>query len=323
MNALLENSRKLHEAENNYELYNIDKMIENNKDKIVKLPVAELHDFSYKGVPQPFLVNSKKLKQIARSMQQYGQLTPCGVRKMPDGSYELLTGMTRRRAAVIIDCPTLDCVVFENIDDEKAFEIMKNSNIQRDKPLPSELARLVEQTKQVKKETDTDITITDIAEMYDVSRKHIYRCYNVLKLPQSLQNAVDMEYISTTAIEKIINNLTYEQQEELGEYIEFQDKPADKKLSPKKLNKVFELANYTDEEFSVDNIKSYLSESEHKTDENDMLDAPVTENKFASDYFNELLRSYPQLKIYNDEGLERYISRLIKDDLAKEKARPF
>ena len=103
---------------------------------VTDLSAAEISDFPN----HPFKVRmDQSMVELADSVKQYGVLVPSLVRPMPDGSYQMVSGHRRKRAAELAGLPTLPCIVRELTDDE-AIIIMVDSNLQREKVLPSERA---------------------------------------------------------------------------------------------------------------------------------------------------------------------------------------
>jgi ParB family chromosome partitioning protein len=58
---------------------------------------------------------------------------------MPDGGYQMVSGHRRKFASELAELPTVPCIVRELTDDE-AIIIMVDSNLQRERVLPSEKA---------------------------------------------------------------------------------------------------------------------------------------------------------------------------------------
>ena len=58
---------------------------------------------------------------------------------MPNGSYQMVSGHRRKRAAELAGLPTVPCIIRELTDDE-AIIVMVDSNLQREQILPSEKA---------------------------------------------------------------------------------------------------------------------------------------------------------------------------------------
>lgn len=103
---------------------------------VIDLPAAEISDFP----DHPFKVRmDEEMEQMMESVKERGVLSPVLVRPMPDGSYQMVSGHRRKRAAELAGLPTLPCIVRELTDDE-AIIIMVDSNLQREQVLPSEKA---------------------------------------------------------------------------------------------------------------------------------------------------------------------------------------
>ena len=100
------------------------------------LPAAEISDFPN----HPFKVRmDEEMEKLAESVKERGVLSPVLVRPMPDGGYQMVAGHRRKRAAELAELPTVPCIVRELTDDEATI-IMVDSNLQRERVLPSEKA---------------------------------------------------------------------------------------------------------------------------------------------------------------------------------------
>ena len=103
---------------------------------VIDLPATQISDFP----DHPFKVRmDESMMELADSVKQHGILVPSLVRPMPDGSYQMVSGHRRKRAAELAELPTVPCIVRELTDDE-AIIIMVDSNLQREQILPSEKA---------------------------------------------------------------------------------------------------------------------------------------------------------------------------------------
>ena len=103
---------------------------------VTDLSAAEISDFPN----HPFKVRmDQSMVELADSVKQYGVLVPSLVRPMPDGSYQMVSGHRRKRAAELAGLPTVPCIIRELTDDE-AIIVMVDSNLQREQVLPSEKA---------------------------------------------------------------------------------------------------------------------------------------------------------------------------------------
>ena len=88
----------------------------------------------------PFKVeNDDSLKELAKSIKQNGLLNPVIVRKKGASRYEMISGHRRKTAMELFGIEEIDAIVKELTDDE-AVIYMVDSNIYREKILPSEKA---------------------------------------------------------------------------------------------------------------------------------------------------------------------------------------
>ena len=103
---------------------------------VIDLPAAEISDFP----DHPFKVRmDEEMAQMVESVKERGVLSPVLVRPMPDGGYQMVSGHRRKFASELAELPTVPCIVRELTDDE-AIIIMVDSNLQRERVLPSEKA---------------------------------------------------------------------------------------------------------------------------------------------------------------------------------------
>lgn len=104
---------------------------------IVMMSISELHDF--KG--HPFKVErNPELFELRQSIEKEGILIPLLIRKNPNGDgYEIIAGHRRKEAAIWAGITELPVIIRE-LDDDQATIAMVDSNLQREKILPSEKA---------------------------------------------------------------------------------------------------------------------------------------------------------------------------------------
>lgn len=198
----------------------------NSLEKVERLNINQLCHFSDdSGNSQPFRLNDNKIKQIISSADDIGIITPLIVRRISDNMYQILSGHHRYEAAKALEMLTVPCVV-RNISDEKAFQIVSESNIQRDKMLPTEYGRIF--AEYLKKRNDIDLTAKEIADKFGISAKTMYRYVNVIKLIPQLQIYTDKEKILLAAAD-IISGFSIGNQESVAKYLE---RPDSKKITP-------------------------------------------------------------------------------------------
>ena len=113
-----------------------EKREEKPSGQVVNLPLSEISDFPN----HPFQVNvNAELLEMAESIRQYGVLTPAIVRPKADGGYEMIAGHRRMKASELAEQAYIPCIVRDLGDDESTV-LMVDSNLQREKILPSEKA---------------------------------------------------------------------------------------------------------------------------------------------------------------------------------------
>ena len=105
-------------------------------DSVQDIPISQISDFP----EHPFKVKQDEaMLEMAESVRQYGVLVPGLVRQLEDGSYQMVSGHRRKLASELAGRNTIPCIVRDLTDDE-AVIIMVDSNLQRERVLPSEKA---------------------------------------------------------------------------------------------------------------------------------------------------------------------------------------
>ena len=106
------------------------------RERVQEVPLSEL--FSFKG--HPFQVkDDEAMQETVESISKYGVLVPGIVRPRLEGGYEIVAGHRRKRGSELAGKETMPVIV-RKLDDDEAIIIMVDSNLQREKILPSEKA---------------------------------------------------------------------------------------------------------------------------------------------------------------------------------------
>lgn len=132
------------------------------RDVVLDLTLDQIGDFPN----HPFKVRQDEaMIEMMESVQLHGVLVPGLVRQLADGSYQMVSGHRRKLASRLAGLDTLPCIVRDLTDDE-AIIVMVDSNLQREKVLPSEKAfayrmKLEAMRRQGKR---TDLTSTPVVE---------------------------------------------------------------------------------------------------------------------------------------------------------------
>ena len=132
------------------------------RDVVLDLTLDQIGDFPN----HPFKVRQDEaMMEMMESVQLHGVLVPGLVRQLAGGSYQMVSGHRRKLASRLAGLDTLPCIVRDLTDDE-AIIVMVDSNLQREKVLPSEKAfayrmKLEAMRRQGKR---TDLTSTPVVE---------------------------------------------------------------------------------------------------------------------------------------------------------------
>jgi len=104
--------------------------------QIVKIDLRKIDSFK----DHPFRVeNDESLKELKSSIKEHGLLNPLVVREKENGRYEMLSGHRRKLALELNGITSANCYI-EELNDDEAIIYMVDSNIYRNKILPSEKA---------------------------------------------------------------------------------------------------------------------------------------------------------------------------------------
>ena len=200
-----------------------------NGEKIVELPIAELHTPAI----HPFKVtNDEKMQEMAESIKKYGVMTPAIVRPLETGGYELISGNRRKYAAEMAGLETLPAIV-RDLDDDAAIILMVDANLQREEILPSERAfayklKLEAMKRQAGRPSKNSVPMGQnfcgktsreiLAETSPDSNTQIQRYIRLTELTPALLEMVDEKLMSFRPAGEE-SYLTKEEQEQLVESI--------------------------------------------------------------------------------------------------------
>ena len=176
-------------------------IIKNIDGRFDQIPVNKLVDFR----DHTFKVyDNEDMAALVDSINEQGIVLPLAVRPLADGSYEIISGHRRTRAAQIIGLETVPCIIGD-WDDETSRILSVDTNLHRSELLPSERAKSYDLRITAMKnlglsETDTDSKYNKaFAEMIKSSRSNVYRYRKLVNLSPSLLEMVDRKEISVNA----------------------------------------------------------------------------------------------------------------------------
>lgn len=203
---------------------------ESNLERVVTLNPAEISDFPN----HPFQVRQDDdMAEMVESIKKYGVLVPALVRPKEDGGYEMVAGHRRKFAAALAGIAEMPCIV-RNLTDDESTIVMVDSNLQREKILPSEKAfaykmkletmkRQGQRTDLTSRPLDTKLrSDEELAKNAPDSARQIQRFIRLTELiPPVLQMVDDGKVAFRPAVE--LSYLSKEQQQTLCETMECED----------------------------------------------------------------------------------------------------
>ena len=256
----------------------------NNIVQAMQLPVEKLRPFE----GHPFQVkDDAEMDQLVFSILTQGLLTPISVRPIENGEYEVISGHRRLHACRKAGIETVPALIY-SLDRDAATIAMVDSNLHREKILPSEKAfayklKLDAIQRQGQR---TDLTSDQVGRKLETaeiiggqsgdSKTQVRRYIRLTELIPEILRMVDDDKIALTpAVE--LSYLTKQEQRDLLETMESEDCTPSlsqamqlKKLSQSGLltmDSIFNLlrepkANQQDKiSFRVDDLRRYFPKS--------------------------------------------------------------
>ena len=202
-------------------------------EKVQEINISDISDFP----EHPFKVNDDdKMKEMVKSVKEYGVILPVIVRPKENGTYEMISGHRRKRACELAGVKQIRCIV-KDLSNDEATILMVDSNIQREEILPSEKAfaykmkldAMKHQGKNIDlEENETSAPVVQkltsreiLGEEVGESRENIRRYIRLTKLiPELLEEvdnkriafrpAVELSYLSDENQYVVLNKLEYD-----------------------------------------------------------------------------------------------------------------
>ena len=273
---------------------------EQQREQVQQIPIGEL--FPFKNHPFKVL-DDESMQRTVESVEQYGVLSPLIARPRPEGGYEIISGHRRQHAAQLAGLDTLPVIV-RNMDDDAAVLLMVDSNLQRERVLPSEKAFAYKLKAEALKHQGqrTDLTSEQlapklstelIAEQEGTSKDTVKRYIRLTKLIPDILKMVDEQRIAfSVGVE--LSYLTENEQQGSFEAIELEDKTPSlsQAIQMKKLSQAGKLDSET--------ISKIISEEK------------PNQREKISFQLDELSKYFP--KKYTPQDIYKRLLKLAQDD---------
>lgn len=203
-------------------------------EQVVRVPRSQIDPFPN----HPFKVKiDDDMMKMVDSIKQYGVLSPAILRPKEDGRYEMVAGHRREKGSELAGIDDIPAIV-RNMSDDEAIILMVDSNLQREKILPSEkafaykmkLEAMKRQAGRPKMENGSPVgnnlgktkSSDELAEEVGESKTQIFRYIRLTELIPELLEMVDEEKIALRpAVE--LSYIPQELQKELLETMSMED----------------------------------------------------------------------------------------------------
>ena len=128
--------------------------------------------------------NEEALQELADSIKELGVIQPITLRKMDDGTYQIIAGERRFRASQIAGKTTIPAYILK-ADDEDTMEMALIENIQREDLNPLEIALAYQQLIE-----QHNLSQEQLSKRVGKGRATIANFLRLLKLPATIQVAL-------------------------------------------------------------------------------------------------------------------------------------
>ena len=193
------------------------------EDEIINIKISDLREF--KDHPFKVLEDDNDMEELISSVKENGVIEPIIVRPTKDGKYEIISGHRRKKACELLGIKKIKSII-KDMNDDEAIINMVDSNLKREKILPSEKAfaykmRLEAMKHQGKRNDLTSAPVEHKLKSRDIlakeineSSEQVRRYIRLTELIPEILQIVDEERIGIRpAVE--ISYLTNEEQKML------------------------------------------------------------------------------------------------------------
>ena len=282
-----------------------------------KIKLSDIDSFKN----HPFrVVNDDSIKELSNSIKENGLIDPIIVRKKDDNRYELISGH-RRKLALELNGETEVEANIKDLDDDEATILMVDSNLHREKVLPSEKAfaykMKLDALNHRGKSLSPKGTKLHSVEEFEDSKSQIYRYVRltylipellqlvddtILKdkrsvLTMGLKPAVELSYLTKEEQKTVYMGITYEDlTPSHGQAIKIRQLAKDKELSFDTLEEILleEKGNQREQiSFNKDKIEKALPSELLKRDK-----------RYIEQYIIKAIENYKSIELERGDAYD-------------------
>jgi len=266
----------------------------NSVNIIAKIPTKNIRPNPYQPRTE---FDKTALKELEQSILENGLIQPITVRRVENGSYELISGERRLKAFIEIGYREIPAYIIKVESKEALLALSLIENIQREKLNPIEIAlaykRLID---------ECNLSQEDIAEKVGKDRTTITNSLRLLKLPEEIQQSLIKNEITTGHARALINLNDKNSQLEILRRIKTDE------LSVRKVEKL--VKNFYKKETPVKKSPGKINGNKFQTD----VHISALENKLRGIFGTKVICKQKKdgsgeivLEFYSTEELERLI----------------
>ncbi|MBP7807443.1 ParB/RepB/Spo0J family partition protein [Candidatus Saccharibacteria bacterium] len=162
-------------------------LLVDEQDRVQKLLISDI--LPNEGQPRRSF-DAAQLSELAHSIKEHGILQPVVVRQMPDGTYSIVAGERRWRAAQIAGLDRIPAIV-RTMEELQQLEIALVENVQRVDLSPLEQALSIQRLHD-----QFSIAYGDIALRLGKALATVTNIVRLLQLPDDARQALEQKQIS-------------------------------------------------------------------------------------------------------------------------------
>ena len=285
----------------------------NGNGAVISVPLDRIDDFPN----HPFrVIDDEEMQKLVESIKEVGVLTPVNLKSQENGRYFCIAGHRRRRASLLAGKAEIPAIISDMTDDE-AIIAMVDTNLQREKILPSEKARAYKMKLDAMKRQGkrTDLTSSqletklradeEIANNAGESRAQVQRYIRLTHLAPKLLDMVDNDKMPLTVGAELSYLSTEEQlalldvakkAPTLTQATELKKISKESMLTAETIKRTLYPPKETEDEFSIEQLTI------------DEVDEPEVK-KSSKDVLSELKKKYAPESIPNWTGNENTVMK--------------
>ncbi|MFC7319892.1 nucleoid occlusion protein [Halobacillus campisalis] len=200
---------------------------EYTSDEVIQVPVDSIQPNRY----QPrSIFNDEKISELAQTLHTHGMIQPIVLRRLNEEQFEIIAGERRWRAVQTLGWEYISAII-RDMDDAQTASVALIENLQRE-----ELTVIEEATAYARLLEIHELTQEALAQRLGKSQSTVANKLRLLKLPQSVQQAVMNKEITERHARALIALRDAERQEKLLH--EIIDKQLNVKQTEERINKM-------------------------------------------------------------------------------------